>query len=1081
MKKIRFITTVLIFLLFSLPLYATVINVPADESTIQAGIDAASEGDTVLVAPDTYNENLTLDKNITIASHYLITQDTSYINSTIIDGQNNNNVFQIEDVTDTNSLLSGFTIINGMATGSYGGGLYLSNSNLKLDHLKIHDNYATYDGGGIICVNSDPEISYLLIYNNTTEWNGGGICAYNGSDLTINHTTISENLAWQDGSSIACLYNSTIEINNSIIWAGTANNGVYVVDSGSMEATYSDIMNGSGQAYFGTGCIDSNPLFVNPWIGNFHLSWINKPSPEFKSPCIDKGDPDTALDPDGTRADMGVFYYAQSGIQGIVTIDGGSGDVEDVLLTAISITDTFVTNPDADGYYLLNLTPGTYDLTASLNGYISKEYEDIMVTDQLITQNITLAPPQPGYIIGKVSLSEGSGVVTQVNIAAGGTSVNPYPVTDPAGMVLYYEYTLELAPGLYNVTATLNGYYDSTQTDVTVEPSQNTTGIDFELQLIKFEGWVTGTVTLKNGSGNVQNVLIEADTVITHPEADGTYELTLINSTYDIKASLDNYTSVTQPGVVVHSDQYTEDVDFTLLNWDPVAGTQYVTTLYATTSFDGGFLEGSIPNNQMAAFGPGGTSDCRGIAQWFEGNHPLWDGFYDLNGYWYLTIVSNDNSGTELITFDAYNSDTDSIYTCNQGMFFYAEQDTSTCSNELNLSITSPLDTLEYDMISEWNWNSFNLVTADPSIGSVFSELTAGNDVYQVKNQSQASTYYDPPGAWTGDLDFINTSDGYLIYMYNPYDDFTFIGQPLNPLVNSIYLDTLWNWIGYIPLDSKPISEALASLGGMAECIKSQTQSACFDGGWFGDLTELEPQKAYKIYITPTDACKILTYPANAVNAKTNFTFPKENPADWPLLKGTSMNMIAIADIYINNKPIISNSNYTVGIIDKNGYCRSIGVRTNNIWYFTVVGNIENQDLQFVIYDKIGGDEYHSTEQIVFEMDKIIGLPKDPLTVNFTTEYDLNRPQLYCASPNPFKSNTNISFRIPTEQDVEINIYNILGQHITTLYDSKIKAGKYNIEWNGKDEKSQSVPNGIYFYKIIAGTYTQTRKMIKIK
>ena len=72
-----------------IPCRATIINVPADQPTIQSGVDIAMDADTVLVAPGYYLENVEYKgKEIVISSHFLLDQDPSFIFSTIIDGSN---------------------------------------------------------------------------------------------------------------------------------------------------------------------------------------------------------------------------------------------------------------------------------------------------------------------------------------------------------------------------------------------------------------------------------------------------------------------------------------------------------------------------------------------------------------------------------------------------------------------------------------------------------------------------------------------------------------------------------------------------------------------------------------------------------------------------------------------------------------------------------------------------------------------------------------------------------------------------------------------------------------------------------
>jgi len=84
MKTLFTFTAIFLIITFT---NAQIIHVPEDQPTIQSGIIAASDGDTVLVAQGTYIENINYyGKAITVASHYLIEQDSAYIINTIIDG-----------------------------------------------------------------------------------------------------------------------------------------------------------------------------------------------------------------------------------------------------------------------------------------------------------------------------------------------------------------------------------------------------------------------------------------------------------------------------------------------------------------------------------------------------------------------------------------------------------------------------------------------------------------------------------------------------------------------------------------------------------------------------------------------------------------------------------------------------------------------------------------------------------------------------------------------------------------------------------------------------------------------------------
>jgi len=78
--------------------------------------------------------------------------------------------------------------------------------------------------------------------------------------------------------------------------------------------------------------------------------------------------------------------------------------------------------------------------------------------------------------------------------------------------------------------------------------------------------------------------------------------------------------------------------------------------------------------------------------------------------------------------------------------------------------------------------------------------------------------------------------------------------------------------------------------------------------------------------------------------------------------------------------------------------------------------------------------------------------------------------------PNPFNPTTTISFSIPKTSRVTLEIYNSLGEKVSTLVSETLSAGKYNYEWD-----SEGLASGIYFYKMVADNFTEIRKMILLK
>lgn len=83
--------------------------------------------------------------------------------------------------------------------------------------------------------------------------------------------------------------------------------------------------------------------------------------------------------------------------------------------------------------------------------------------------------------------------------------------------------------------------------------------------------------------------------------------------------------------------------------------------------------------------------------------------------------------------------------------------------------------------------------------------------------------------------------------------------------------------------------------------------------------------------------------------------------------------------------------------------------------------------------------------------------------------------------PNPFNSTTVIRYQLAVDSQVELAIYNLLGQQIRTLVNATQPAGTHRVHWDGRDSQGNQVSNGLYFYRLQAGPVSQSRQMLLLK
>ncbi len=349
MRKVIFLSLAYV-LLVSAPASCETITVRPDGTgdypTIQAAIDAAVDGDTIIIGPGTYtgNGNRDIDflgKAITVRSTE--PNDPNIVATTVIDCQGTSSRarrgFRFNNNEGPTSIVAGLTITNGYASGRYpedrGGAIVCVGDKVgrgpTISHCNITNNRASTHGGGMHNFNASPTLvncefrdnsaayAGAAVYNNRAAsptlisctftgnragGQGGGVFNYKINRVTISHCTFSGNSAAYGGGVYSA--QSLVEISHCIFWGNTPDE-----INGSAIVTYSDVQGG----WPGEGNIDAEPCFIDSADSDYHLS----PN----SPCIDAGDPDFIPQPAqedidgeprvmGSRVDIGADEFTST-------------------------------------------------------------------------------------------------------------------------------------------------------------------------------------------------------------------------------------------------------------------------------------------------------------------------------------------------------------------------------------------------------------------------------------------------------------------------------------------------------------------------------------------------------------------------------------------------------------------------------------------------------------------------------------------------------------------------------------------------------------------------------------------------
>lgn len=391
-----------------------------------------------------------------------------------------------------------------------------------------------------------------------------------------------------------------------------------------------------------------------------------------------------------------------------------------------------------------------------------------------------------------------------------------------------------------------------------------------------------------------------------------------------------------------------------------------------------------------------------------------------------------------------------------------------------------------------WSWFSLNLRSSDMSVNAILGTITQA-DGNIVKGQTKFSQAV-PGFGWVGSLAALDNRSMYQIKLATP-DTIETVGYEITG--DTIPIVPGWNWVSYQPLAGMNLNTALASYPAVnGDLIKSQFAFAVYFApvGWLGDLTFMTPKLGYLLkagvagnLVFPTPGSG---FGAGTVQRQEGPNSPKpiSNP-DWAVdVAQFQYSMQVIGEI-----PGEDADTSSVVAAFVNGECRGVArvhyieALRKSLFFLQIYGtSIDAEEIAFRFHDARQQLFFNANESAMFAADSVIGAVDAPFTISasLTSVDGSGLPKEFALGqnyPNPFNPVTNIRYALPRESYVEIGVYDVVGQKVRTLVIGTQSAGERTVAWDGTDDRGVALGSGVYFCKMTAGDFLQSRKLLLMK